>query len=47
MDEYTEEYRNGFVYGVAGVIAAIFEECDEEMLTAIFQKLNIKKIDND
>ena len=46
MDEYTEDYRNGFIDGVAGVIAAIFEECDEEMLTAIFQKLNIRKVDN-
>ena len=47
MDEYTEDYRNGFVDGVAGVIQAIFEECDEEILTAIFQKLNIQKVDND
>lgn len=46
MDEYTEDYRNGFIDGVAGVIAAIFEECDEKMLTAIFQKLNIRKVDN-
>ena len=30
MDEYTEDYRNGFIDGVAGVIAAIFEECDEK-----------------
>ena len=29
MDEYTEDYRNGFVDEVASVIAAIFEECDE------------------
>ena len=47
MDEYTEDYRNGFIDGVAGAIQAIFEECDEEMLAAVFQKLNIQKIDND
>ena len=35
MDEYTEDYRNRFIDGVAGVI------------TAIFQKLNIQKVDND
>lgn len=38
------DYQKGIVDGVAGVISAIFEECDEDLLSAVFKKLKIQKI---
>jgi hypothetical protein len=41
------DYQKGIVDGVAGVFAAIIEECDEEILSAVFKKLNIQKVEDE
>lgn len=41
------DYQKGMVDGVAGVIATIIEECDEDLLSAVFKKLNIQKIEDE
>jgi len=41
------EYQKGLVDAIAGMLAAIFDECDEELLSAVFKKLNIRKVEDD
>ena len=35
------DYQKGFIDGISGVIASIFEQCDEVSLDLVFNKLNI------
>lgn len=42
-----DKLSKGIIDGVAGVFAAIIEECDEKVLSAVFKKLNIQKVEDE